>query len=85
MTGVKKNQKKIRQTALVPRRLCETKAGNLAYIVGRIIFRPGRPMLVEHIGGVYLEHDLTGAVVTPGFDDDYAITHVFEGGNCCAA
>lgn len=61
---------------LLPLRLCETLAGNLAHAVGRLAFRPGRPMLVEHVGGIYLEHDLTGAVMTPGYGDDYRIVHV---------
>lgn len=58
------------KTVLSPRRLCETRSGNLAHAVGRIAFRPGRPMLVEH--------DLLGAVVTPGYGDEYSIIHVFE-------
>lgn len=61
---------------LLPFRLCETLAGNLAHAVGRLAFRPGRPMLVEHVGGIYLEHDLTGAVMTPGYGEDYRIVHV---------
>jgi hypothetical protein len=63
---------------LSPRRLCETLAGNLAHAVGRLAFRPGRPMLVEHVGGLYLEHALNGAVLTPGYGDDYAIVHVWD-------
>ncbi|HEX2751818.1 MAG TPA: hypothetical protein VHP34_01670 [Alphaproteobacteria bacterium] len=59
--------KRYSKTVLLPRRLCETQAGNLAHAVGRIAFRPGRPMLVEHLGGLYLEHDLCGTVVTPGY------------------
>lgn len=66
------------KTVLLPRRLCETQAGNLAHAVGRIAFRPGRPMLVEHLGGLYLEHDLSGTVMTPGYGDEYSIVHVFE-------
>lgn len=66
------------KTVLMPRRLCETQGGNLAHAVGRIAFRPGRPMLVEHLGGLYLEHDLSGAVVTPGYGEEYSIIHVFE-------
>lgn len=71
------------KTVLMPRRLCETQAGNLAHVVGRIAFRPGRPMLVEHLGGLYLEHDLSGSVVTPGYGEEYSIIHVFdeEGGS----
>jgi hypothetical protein len=67
-----------KKTVLSPRRLCETRSGNLAHAVGRIAFRPGRPMLVEHVGGLYLEHDLLGGVVTPGYGDEYSIIHVFE-------
>lgn len=66
---------------LSPRRLCETRNGNLAHTIGRIVFRPGRPMLVEHLGGLYLEHDLAGAVVTPGYGDEYSIVHVFAPDN----
>jgi FtsP/CotA-like multicopper oxidase with cupredoxin domain len=63
---------------LFPLHLCETRSGNLAHTVGRIAFRRGRPMLVEHVGGVYLEHDLQGQVVTPGYGEDFDIIHVFE-------
>ncbi len=66
----------MKRTVLFPRRLCETLSGNLAYTVGRLAFRPGRPMLVEHVGGIYLEHDLMGSVITPGYSDEYAIVHV---------
>lgn len=62
---------------LFPRRLCETRAGNVAYAVGRIAFLPGRPMLVEHLGGLYLEHSLHGAVLRPGFGPEYDIAYVF--------
>lgn len=61
-----------------PYQLCETKSGNLAHIIGRIAFHPGRPMLVEHVGGLYLEHLLTGEVITPGYCESYNITHVFK-------
>ncbi|MDD9901567.1 MAG: hypothetical protein OXT65_11345 [Alphaproteobacteria bacterium] len=61
---------------LFPLRLCETLNGNLAYTVGRVMFKPGRPMLVEHLGGLYLEHDLFGRVVTPGYHQGYDITYV---------
>lgn len=64
-------------TVLFPFRLCETRAGNLAHTVGRIVFRPGKPMLVEHVGGLYLEHGLNGKVATPGYDDGFDIVHVF--------
>jgi hypothetical protein len=69
---------------LMPHRLCETRAGNLAHTIGRIVFRPGRPMLVEHLGGLYLEHDLlTGGVMTPGYGDEYNIIHMFEADRAC--
>ena len=64
--------------ALFPCCLCETQSGNLAYTVGRVVFKPGRPMLVEHIGGVYLEHDLAGRVITPGYDESYRIVHIWS-------
>jgi hypothetical protein len=64
------------ETILFPRRICETLSGDLAYTVGRLAFRPGRPMLVEHVGGLYLEHDLLGGVITPGYGTEYAIVHV---------
>ncbi len=63
---------------LEPKKLCETQSGDLAYVVGRIAFREGRPMLVEHVSGVYLEHRLTGEVVTPGVCKSYNIVHVFD-------
>ena len=66
------------QTILFPHCLCETLSGNLAHAVGRVRFKPGRPMLVEHVGGLYLEHGLDGRVITPGFGDDYRIVHVWE-------
>lgn len=62
--------------ALIPRRLCETRAGNLAHAVGRVLFRKGQPMLVEHICGALLMHDLRGRVVTSGFGPDYDIVYV---------
>jgi hypothetical protein len=64
------------KTVLFPRRMCETLSGDLAHTVGRLAFRPGRPMLVEHVGGIYLEHDLTSGVITPGYGDEYNIVHV---------
>lgn len=67
---------------LSPLRLCETFSGNLAHTVGRVAFRPGRPMLVEHAGGLYLEHDLRGQVLTAGYGDEYNIAHVWEDA-CC--
>ena len=73
--------------ALSPRALCETFSGNLAHAVGRLAFRPGRPMLVEHVGGLYLEHDLSGRVMTPGYGREYEIVHIVddngEGGLLC--
>lgn len=71
------------RTVLTPHRLCETRGGNLAHTIGRIVFRPGRPMLVEHLGGLYLEHDLRGMVMTPGYGDEYNITHVFDAEHAC--
>ncbi len=65
---------------LFPYRLCETQRGDLAHSVGRVAFRPGRPMLVEHVGGLYLEHDLTGRVLTAGYGADYNIVHVWDDG-----
>jgi hypothetical protein len=66
---------------LYPYRICETQSGNLAHSVGRLAFRRGRPMLVEHVGGLYLEHDLQGAVLTPGYGDEYRIVHVYPAEN----
>ena len=63
---------------LSPFCFCETLSGNFAYAVGRIAFKPGRPMLVEHAGGLYLEHDLAGRVLTPGFGAAYDIAHVWR-------
>ena len=63
---------------LLPRSLCETQSGNLAHVVGRLVFQPGRPMLVEHVGGLYLEHRLTGEVATPGYTACFNIVHVLE-------
>ena len=73
MRGNIKNQLKL---VLMPQQLCETKQGNLAHTVGRLALRPGRPMLVEHVGGLYLEHSLCGRVVTPGFGDTHDIAHI---------
>ena len=56
------------KTILFPRRMCETIAGDFAYIIGRVACRPGRPMLVEH--------DLTGTVLTRGYGREYDIAHV---------
>lgn len=67
-----------KKAILFPHRLCETLSGDLAYTVGRLAFRPGRPMLVEHVGGVYLEHDLSGSVLTAGYGEGYAIAHVYK-------
>lgn len=64
--------------ALYPLCLCETRGGNLAHAVGRLAFKPGRPMLVEHVGGIYLEHALTGRVITPGYSDEYDIAYLIE-------
>ena len=65
-----------RDVIVFPDRMGERQAGNLAYTVGRLVFRPGRPMLVEHVGGVYLEHDLSGRVITRGYGVEYTIVHV---------
>ena len=59
------------------RRICETLSGNLAYTVGRLAFQRGRPMLVEHVGGIYLEHDLQGNVLTEGYGSEYNIVYVW--------
>ena len=67
-----------KKPVLFPRRLCETLSGNLAHTIGRLAFRHGRPMLVEHVGGVYLEHDLEGRVITPGYGAGYGIVHVWN-------
>jgi hypothetical protein len=64
------------RVVLFPRRMCETLSGNLAHTVGRLLFRPGRPMLVEHVGGIYLEHDLAGTVLTTGYGAEYNIVYV---------
>jgi FtsP/CotA-like multicopper oxidase with cupredoxin domain len=61
---------------LFPRRVCETLSGDMAYTVGRLAFRRGRPMLVEHVGGIYLEHDLSGRILTAGYGTEYSIVYV---------
>ncbi len=61
---------------LSPRRLCETRGGDLAFSLGRLRFRRGSPMLVEHLGGLYLEHALCGRVMTCGYGDEFDIMHV---------
>ncbi len=61
---------------LTPGKMCETRSGNLAHTVGRTLLKKGRPMLVEHICGFYLQHDLKGRVLTPGFGAEYDIVHV---------
>lgn len=63
---------------LRPLVLCETQGGNLAYVVGRLAFQPGRPFLVEHVGGIYLAHDFCGRVLTPGHDDSYRIVALHD-------
>jgi hypothetical protein len=80
MTCARKTHALLSPLILSPLKLCETRAGNLAHAIGRIFFREGRPMLVEHVGGLYLEHKLTGEVVTPGYGDAYNIVHVFDEG-----
>lgn len=64
--------------ALSPRRLCETRRGDLAFSLGRLRFRSGSPMLVEHLGGLFLEHALCGRVLTCGYGDEFDITHIFN-------
>ena len=59
-----------------PRGLCETRSGDLAFVMGRLRLSPGRPMLVEHLGGVYLEHDMTGRVLTGGYGSEFDIMHL---------
>ncbi len=68
----------LQKITLFPRRICETRNGNLAHTIGRLIFRPGRPMLVEHVGGFYLEHCLSGNVLTHGYGDEYNIVYVYD-------
>ena len=63
---------------VIPGHLYETRAGHLAFIVGRVVFKPGRPYLVEHIGGLYLEHDLSGAVLSEGYGNDFEIIAMFD-------
>lgn len=67
-----------KRIVLTPHRLCETLSGNLAHVVGRVAFRPGRPVLVEHVGGLYLEHGFCGKVLTPGYGEGYNIVHLWE-------
>ena len=62
---------------LMPRRLCETRSGDLAFSLGRLRFRRGSPMLVEHVDGLFLEHALCGRVLTCGYGDEFDITHIF--------
>lgn len=64
---------------LFPGYLCETLSGDMAYAVGRLAFLPGRPMLVEHVGGFYLEHSLSGQVLTSRYGPEYNIVHVEAG------
>ncbi len=59
-----------------PRGLCETRSGDLAFVMGRLRLCPGRPMLVEHLGGIYLEHDMTGRVLTGGYGSEFDIMHL---------
>jgi hypothetical protein len=72
---------------LSPRNLYETQDGNLAHAVGRLLFLPGGPMLVEHVGGVYLPHDLYGRVLLPGhagYEVVYARRESFQAPSCVA-
>ena len=66
------------KSVLFPRRLCVTYNGDLAHTVGRLVFSPGQPMLVEHVGGLYLAHSLCGAVLTNGYGPEYDITHIHD-------
>lgn len=74
-----------KEIVLLQRSLCETLAGDLAYAVGRLAFRPGRPMLVEHVGGLFLEHSLTGTVLSAGYGPEYNIAHVRPTEDACRA
>lgn len=62
---------------LAPMRLCETRSGDIAYVIGRCTFRRGRPVIVEHLGGVYLEHCFRGRVLTPGYDSAFDIVMLY--------
>lgn len=62
--------------AIGPGFICETQDGHVAHALGRLLFKHGRPMLVEHVGGIMLEHRLTGEVLTAGYDDGYTIVDV---------
>lgn len=69
-------------TALLhPQRLLENRNGDLAFAIGRLMFVKGRPMLVEHICGALLMHDLGGRVLTPGYGPAYDIGHVYADDN----
>lgn len=72
---------KATQVVLTPRRLCETRNGDLAFSLGRLRFHRGRPMLVEHMDGLYLEHALCGRVLTCGYGDEFDIMHIFTDDN----
>lgn len=62
---------------LSPQRLCETRGGDLAFSLGRLRFRRGRSMLVEHLDGLFLEHALCGRVLTGGYGEEFDIMHIF--------
>lgn len=62
---------------LRPQLLCETRGGDLAFSLMRLRFQPGRPMLVEHLDGLLLEHALCGRVLSFGYGDEFDIMHVF--------
>lgn len=68
----------LKEIALTPLKICETRAGNFAHTVGRLAFRTGRPMLVEHACGTFLEHALCGRVTTPGYGAEFDIVAVYE-------
>ena len=61
---------------LYPGALCETFAGDIAYVVGRVALMKGRPLLVEHVGGIFLIHNFKGQVISSGYDQAYNISVV---------
>jgi hypothetical protein len=70
------DQKPAVSLQLYPGALCETYAGDLAYVVGRVALMKGRPLLVEHVGGLFLIHNLRGQVMSQGHDHAYDISVV---------
>ncbi len=67
----------VTRVMLSPRRMCETRGGEIAFSLGRLRLTRGSPMLVEHLNGLYLEHALCGRVLTTGYGDEFDITHIF--------